>query len=362
MGVLRYSGEDFRGLLGSSGLKPDQLVDKLAMVEQGASLVELAEGTWTESGPDRKVEVWDRGVVLKEGDSGVAVVCPTHALRSGGGKRIKGRFTRSGPHWRRLWVRLGLEKEPSRKVRKPKRPAPAPRTSKLVLLNDLSSRVSPELHKAAVEASDRIKHERSLVVQYPAKLEADELTLTLHPVASEGRALRVPFEYSDGKSAVSGVLYLKSPERPIAAGIAFGPEEARGKAVAYGLLGFADLTCPVSHPGTRPGQRLTSGLPGQRPRPGADGPTKPRKAPPRKARPSLGRPLRPDAASRDFLSSIVIGHKRKLGTERSPSEAARKRAEMLGIMLGPGETWVMPHTRGQDSLNELRFSWEPSES
>jgi hypothetical protein len=70
--------------------------------------------------------------------------------------------------------------------------------------------------------------------------------------------------------------------------------------------------------------------------------------------------LVPTASTHTFLASYVAGHRRHLGAGRHASPDASRRAEQLGISLGPNETWVRPDTRGVPDDAALIFEWKGS--
>ncbi len=220
-----------------------------------------------------------------------------------------------------------------------------------------------ELVESCVEASRQIRHERQVAYDRAVVLECEYAELSLLPIKGGGAHLCVPFRVRRSGGSLQGAILLGATNHPLPAMIDARAEtdDAVG-AWACALLGFAAATCielepveqPVSRREDRP--RLTTGVSsggGSHRRPQT------RTVPRRRAWPAYFEPV---GRWVHYRGSFVAGHRRRLSDGRSASAEARDRARDVGIVLGPRETWVQPHTRGIPEDMEMRFRWRAPEA
>jgi hypothetical protein len=74
--------------------------------------------------------------------------------------------------------------------------------------------------------------------------------------------------------------------------------------------------------------------------------------------PHLSAALTPTNETERLLGHYVAGHRRRLPPGQHPSIRAVESSAEIGIVLGPGETWVMPHISGMPEDAVLEFCWD----
>jgi hypothetical protein len=212
--------------------------------------------------------------------------------------------------------------------------------------------LAPELTRACLEASRRIRLERQVAYDRPVVLECNLGELILLPVRGTGPRLLLPFHLKKAAGTLNGELVLGNHD-PLP--LLIGSHVTDAEAIAAwtcALLGFADATCfeiEVVEPTPRsqvPTPRLPRGSLHSR-----------------HSIPDLPRirqwpsQLLPVGSWSRHSGSFVAGHRRRLHNGQTASIEARYRARQVGIVLRPGETWVRPFTRGVPEGVEMRFRW-----
>ncbi len=219
--------------------------------------------------------------------------------------------------------------------------------------------VDRELVRACLEASYRIRHERQVAYERTVVLESPGAELTLLPIKGTGVGLRVPFRVRRTGSALRGELLLGPAGEWMPAMVEADAErELAIRGWACALLGFAAVTCFEAEPfepSSPQGHSISSRSSSPR---GSDRRLQPRTVPRRRAWPAYVEPIGEWVR---YRGSFVSGHRRRL-FGRAPSAKARQRAEEVGIVLRPNETWVQAHTRGIPEDMEMRFTWRAPEA
>jgi hypothetical protein len=287
---------------------------------------------------------------------------------------IEANFLTAGPHWQRLadvvhaaeselvaeWEREQEAKEAAAKAAAVLAAAEAAaaaeraRAAARRRLDEFPDGLPFELEEACLEASSKIRNKRQVAYENPVVLESEYGELTLLPITGPEERLLVPFQLGDGVDELVGELLLADHD-PLP--LLIRPEVDDDEALAAwtcALLGFADATCIEIEPAPpAPPRRLSRprwGAATPRSRGGGASRAVPRRRPWPEHLEPVGRWVR-------YSGAFVAGHRRRLNEGQNASAEARARARQVGIVLGPGETWVRPHTRGIPDGLEMRFRW-----
>jgi hypothetical protein len=341
-----FSGPEVKH--GDAGLTVDRLASELLLEHlERAVVAELAD-----HGFQLKAFRTHDGIRLRDETAPVALIKASRASIGEDATAIQGNFLApGGSHWddlrRRLW-----------------------RTSVSEVLTHLPASGSEGDRNMALDASVQIRNERSREFGHTVVLRRGEASVRFEPIPEHG-TVQVPLEFRAGDSYLVGGLRLKAPQDPLALAIFDRSpcEEVIVRGWLFALLGYAELTC-VPGEATAEEPAVAQHTEGARNRsPNGRRRSTPEPRPLRKPRRYDGGGARgtsvllppslvPTAPTRRYLASYVAGHKRHLSVGRHPSPDARKRAEHLGIALGPSETWVRPHARGVPDDAALVFEWK----
>ena len=294
------------------------------------------------------------GFALVTAGRELAVIRATHAVGPGR-EMIPGNFLIAGEHWDRVGQALhgaetGTSAQPAASdawtVTSPRR------------FDILPGSISPELRKACIEASRRIRLERRTAFGRRIVLEGGGCELMVEPIGKRKDRLHVPFAFSNDKDSegapVQGELALIGTDPLPVLITSCVSDSAAYTAWAYMLLGFAELTCnspePVlqesrtEHPRFLPRDYLRSG----HRRTGGEST--------RTQRPWSGS-LEPTGHWYTAGGTYVAAHISRLPFGREHSPDAAQLAQRVGISLEQQETWVRDYIRGVPKDAEIRFRW-----
>jgi hypothetical protein len=316
----------------------------------------------------------DHGFVLAwpEAEVGFVLICPTHARVFQGGPTLRANYLSPGAHWEQLKHAIdgneAKQREGPTDVRS--RPRAALRTLIRVPLRVLVA-IPEEAPRATarflVEASRRLRLERQMVYGAAVVLEADFGRVRFDPIEGPATDLIAPFELSCEAGTVEGGIALSGECDPLQIELYRDDVEDDMFVWSTALCGYADLTTWDLLAAARNGRPTTGRRTANTTRTGVRGDARSRDS----ARPGAKRRL-PRARSEEKswppylkplghtalnLASFVAGHRRLLAPGWTPSVEAIERASLVGIKLGPDETWVRPHVRGTQTGDELRFAW-----
>jgi hypothetical protein len=306
------------------------------------------------------------GFELRDGDEAIALI------RAGGahiygGATVEGNFLVDGPHWGLLRAKIVEDKVLRPRAATPapaEKPHPAPKHSvtpprRRILVDEVPVGVSPELAEVVVEASRKIREERRHAFDRPITLEYELGSFILSPIVGTPEFLRVPFVFLRDRKRVEGDILLSSNRDPLPVHIDEEADLMLESVWAGALLALADATCFELPSSTERREPVVS-----RPSPskegsrsGGSGYRRMRSSPRSEIWPSH---LRPVGAWARYSGAFVSGHRRHLHDGWSASADAEN-ARRVGIVLGPGETWVKPHARGLPYQLEIRFKWRAAE-
>jgi len=276
---------------------------------------------------------------------------------------IYANFLTPGPHWQQVTDFLRDARPELVDAKKHEQEAKAAvvaaeadrmRATRQRRIKRLPNDLNPELTRACIDASRRIRLERHVAYERPVVLECDVGELTLLPITGTESRLLIPFHLSKGKETLRGQLVLGDRDPlPLLVGENVTDKDAV-TAWTCALLGFADATCievELAEPTAQREPKLpqwppSSPVPHRRP--------STRILPRRRPWP---RRLEPIGYWTRYSSSFVAGHRRHLPEGRTASSEARDRARQVGIILHPHETWIRPHARGVPDDIEMRFRW-----
>jgi hypothetical protein len=262
---------------------------------------------------------------------------------------VLGDYLRPGPQWAELRRRLAMRYPSLDPAGTKTSDEGVPENS--VLLTSLPEDVPPATRAAALEASRRIREERSYDYgEHVVRIAGEGFTLRLRPIRLTHGAVEAPITLArDGASTIDAALRLRTPTDPLA--IAFDesvPKEAAIDAWVVALLCFADLTCAEP-----PDERTLGSARGSR----RSGTTGQRGGHRHSGVSTVGAHLTPTGPNA-HVASRVAGHRRRLKSGKRCGSQAREFANAVGITLAQtGETWVRPHTRGIPPDIELEFVW-----
>ena len=296
------------------------------------------------------------GVRLHQtGGHAIAVISATRATFDVH-KSVHGNFLLEGEHWATVRARL-----PQPIVKR----SPSPARSELPrgrrVLTELPAAASEVQRAAALAASARIRHERTLDFGQAVVLRLPDRSLRFLPISEHAQAVEVRFIYDHRGETLSGALRLRSIHDPLALAVTWDVPSEQLVAAAWvtALLGYAELTCVPQAAERADDVEPAAGDRRQRSRAPAArtvavharDPTR------RRAGPKLSASLEPTGETQTMLASFVVGHRRLLPAGRQPSADAKRRAQAIGVGLAERETWVRPHARGIPTNSELVFAW-----
>ena len=271
-------------------------------------------------------------------------------------RSVHGNFLLDGEHWATVRARL-----PQPIAKRPPSPARSEPPPSRRVLTELPACASETQRAAALAASVRIRHERTLDFGQTVVLRLPDRSVRFSPISEHAQAVEVRFEYDHGGETLSGALRLRSSRDPLALALTgdLPAEQLVAAAWVTALLGYAELTCVPQ------AERPDNGEP-------APGDRRQQRSPPpaartvavhaldparRRAGPKLSASLEPTGDTQTMLASFVVGHRRLLPAGQQPSADARRRAQAIGVALAERETWVRPHARGMPTDSELVFAW-----
>jgi hypothetical protein len=284
-----------------------------------------------------------------------------------GGRQISGNFLTSGSHWSELelGIRVAIHQPlPSEAAGNDHRGHESAawiaslerELCEYTVIDEVPDATGVALRGQILEASRRIREERSLAFERSVTLEWHQRLVTFATIRSITPAgLVVPIQWQGDETVVTAGIELRSIRDPVRLLIA--PEVPASMLVeiwASILLGFAELTCPSEH-GDRHGRDTSRPASGHRSPAVA---TETRGLP---RYPSWPGNLLPIGSWAVHGAALVCGHVRRLPTGQASDEACARAAE-VGIRLRQGETWVRPHARGAASDYDIRFRWTPPPS
>jgi hypothetical protein len=255
---------------------------------------------------------------------------------------IPGNFLVTGEHWQSLRAHLSGE----------------PRTSlaEETVLTQLTAGVPEALALAALSASTRLREERCVEFGHTICLRFTDGFIRFAPIHVDHRTVEVPFVYEHHMGHARGALRLRTPGDPLALALSESSgDEVVGEAWVAALRGYADLTC-LEHGAAAETTPVTSTIATPR-RAGSASSSRRRPVGAARAHGPTSSTLTPTEATRSLLVSYVVGHRRQLSAGQQPGQEAREHAKRIGVTLGPGQTWVKPHTRGVPDGAELVFAW-----
>lgn len=244
---------------------------------------------------------------------------------------------------------------PARRPPPERRPPPPPEEPDLRF--DFPDSLSPTACDRAMQASGRLRAERTLVPAVAVEVPTPHGTLTFEPLNETAKPLEARFAFHRGRTQFSGGLRLKRPGDPLTLRVDKGSAEPlTAEAWAAALIVYAELTCvdipadPVPQPTT-----LTPRSP--RPPQTSTFTSSPRRAPGTRRPGASWRPTIERSALRDAIDQIraVSGHLRRLRSGARASDEAIRAAERAGIRVPSGYTWVRPHGRGPQPI--VRVQW-----
>ena len=292
----------------------------------------------------------DRGFVIMHEGRRAAVVTPNNAVVPGR-EALRADFLRTG----RQWAVLRWRVEDSLGVARG--PQPLWLDTMPAVVTALPETIADRARRAAVNASRRLKEDRTLVFAHTVALRLeDQSTLRFLPLKEPPAPLEAPFVYSREGDQVEGGLRLRAPGDVLACAISATTDQALiPRAWLTALVAYAALTCVEMHSDPRPAGARAAPLRG-------DGS---RSTVRRAARASssagagslLPADFVPTGRTREYLASYVVGHRRRLRPNQRHSDEAERAATAVGIGLRENETWVRPHARGVPDDADLEFTW-----
>ena len=355
LGQRRYifSGHD-RYVYGAGDF--DSVLDRVVAKLTPNRLLRVAVAQLSGHGFELRATQGRHGVRLHNSRGHVVAVISATRATFEVHKSVHGSFLLDGEHWALVRARL-----PKPIVKPgPSPPGSAPPPTRRVL-TELPARASETQRVAAIAASVRIRHERTLDFGQTVVLRLPDRSVRFSPISEHAHAVEVGFIYERRGETLSGALRLLSSHDPLALALTeeVSDEQLVTAAWVTALLGYAELTCVPQAERTgdvepaagdrRPQRSRTQGA-----RSVAVHALEPAR---RRAGPRLSASLHPSGDTQTMLASFVVGHRRLLSAGRQPSEDARRRAQAIGVTLAERETWVRPHARGMPANSELVFAW-----
>jgi hypothetical protein len=214
-----------------------------------------------------------------------------------------------------------------------------------------------ELAELVLQASRRIRLERTAAFQHPVELRGSSFTVRFESIQGETPRLSVPFEVDLHGETASGFIWLWTSD-PIT--LVFTqpprkPDEVRVWAIT--LLGFCDLTVWPEQELLEPRRASARRARAPRARRSARGQQLPRR------RVVTVRPghVEHGLSIAALRAHMVMAHRRWLPDGWNASTEKEREAAAQGIHLEPGQTWVSAHSRGGKGgvLRLQSVSWNP---
>ncbi len=210
------------------------------------------------------------------------------------------------------------------------------------------------LWELALDASRQLRTERNLVFGHAVELQYADGSIRFDPLRQGPLGVELPITWDRWTDGTTAEIYIDGRRDPLQ--LSFRGEDDDQTAVhgwVLALVGYAELVCredlvdllrprPRRAPAT---QVRTPRSSGTRPLPGS-----------RRARSSGG--FKAVGRTRRWITSYVVGHRRRLRPGHRASAEAKAHAARVGITLRPGETWVSPHVRGVPPDAVLQFQWD----
>ncbi|MGE3795398.1 MAG: hypothetical protein AB7I38_15940 [Dehalococcoidia bacterium] len=208
------------------------------------------------------------------------------------------------------------------------------------------------LRARCLQASESIRLSRNAAYSNPVALKTPSYSIVLLPVREGDRGVPVvPYRFEAGELSVRGHLRLRASSDPLPI-YALVPDDFRLTAELWAavLLGYEVIS--VLRTSQRPdaARSSTRWEQGRRDR---RGPRRGRTEIPRRR--EISEHL--TAVGRAAVAHWVVGHVRELSEGMRCSDDALREAQLVGIELAPGQTWVRPHARGLARDEELTFRW-----
>ncbi|MEJ7784307.1 MAG: hypothetical protein WKF96_05835 [Solirubrobacteraceae bacterium] len=247
-----------------------------------------------------------------------------------------------------------MAEKPSASSHRPPAPPIEP-----VLLFELPDRLPVGAVERALQASSRLRAERTLAPVVAVEIATALGTLVFEPVDEQENPLEARFTFRRGAAIFSGALRLKRPGDPLALRVGSPSHgDLVGEAWAAALIVYAELTCVPAVDEESPGPTLDLPPPRRQPPSGPPGPAAERRAPHarrrRPALPEVDHDLRLMAYAINQVRA-VSGHVRRLPDGRKARPQALRAAERLGIRVPHGYTWVNPYGRGKHPVVRVRW-------
>jgi hypothetical protein len=267
-------------------------------------------------------------LVFGRGKDSLVYVFADQAAAHGAAKRILGDFRGPGEHWDEL-RQLLLAVQGGQDV-------PFELTTMSRTLTALPAALPAQLKSAAMEASARLRTERTRAFNRPVLLETALYEVRFEPIDAHSRIL-VPFTFREGRGPLlSAALELEIAADPIP--IVF--DEATAGAWAAALIGYAELTCTQTPDTPAEGRDRRPAHPSSREAAGRHRGSVPKRpgARSRITAPASG-VLRPVGTTASYSASHVAGHRRQLRPgwhcrRRSRSSASPRNQSSRGRDLG----------------------------
>lgn len=210
------------------------------------------------------------------------------------------------------------------------------------------------VRRAALFGSERLRTGRAIDPALAVEVETDLGTFRFEPVELRNPVEAV-FRLERGPDHFVGGLRLRTPGDPLALRIHdYGSGRLFADAWAGALVLYAHLTCPAGDPPAEggPTNELRVRAPSARSDAAPNASSGGRAT---RSRTEVGSEVRYESMTEAHRAlQAVSGHLRRLPEGRDPGQAARQTAELLGIALPPGCTWVRAHHRGHGVIRLLR--------
>jgi len=161
------------------GVRWDQYIDDLVVMTKPDELLQSVEQYLNATGLELTALIGEDGVVLRRNRGRVAVICATRAKFSHG-PEVSGNFLRDGAHWEAVRQRVIAGFSTIRTSDASS--SPADKSTKLLI--EMPATVSHEVRKAAIEASTRLRTERTLAFGHPVVLSAPGYRLRFEPITA----------------------------------------------------------------------------------------------------------------------------------------------------------------------------------
>lgn len=252
----------------------------------------------------------------------------------------------------REFLRVGLRTAAFARPTRHVRAARAPKYTEHVYLR-LPNGLPGSIKDTAMASSNRLRTSRSIDPALAVEIATEIGTFRFDPIQPRN-PLEAQFRLERGPDYFVGGLRLRTPSDPLALRVHdYGSGRLFADAWAGALVIYAHLTCVSSEP--PPATEATDLR--ERDQHGAQGTTSVRTT-----LSSPGRQQPPDDDTRTYATisdahralQAVSGHVRRLAQGREPGSEALHAAEVLGIRLPDGCTWVRAHNRGSGLIRLSR--------